>query len=149
MNAETTPAFQVSPACVCSAVRRADRALNRLYDDALRPSGLATTQYALLSLLARAGRPIAHGELAERQEMAATTLSRTLKPLVRDGLVSITPGHDRRTRFVTITPAGEAALARAHPLWQSVQGRIVAEFGQERVDRLLAELHDLVSDLRE
>jgi DNA-binding MarR family transcriptional regulator len=135
--------------CVCSAVRRADRALNRLYDDALRPSGLATTQYALLSILSRAGRPMPHGELANRQEMAATTLSRTLKPLVRDGLVRIEPGKDRRTRNVAITPDGEAALARARPLWQSVQQRVVADVGQERVDRLLAELADLVAHLRE
>ncbi len=39
-------------ACVCTTVRKADRALNRLYDQALQPSGLLTTQYALLSTLA-------------------------------------------------------------------------------------------------
>jgi DNA-binding MarR family transcriptional regulator len=137
-----------SSPCVCSAVRRADRALNRLYDEALRPSGLATTQYALLSILSRAGRPLAHAELADRQEMAGTTLSRTLKPLVRDGLVRVAPGADRRTRYVAITPEGEAVLARARPLWQSVQARVVADVGQERVDRLLAELAELVDHVR-
>lgn len=135
-------------ACVSSAVRRADRALNRLYDDALRPSGLITTQYALLSILSRADGPMPHSHLAARQEMASTTLSRNLKPLERDGLIRIAPGEDRRTRYVAITPEGQAALERARPLWRSVQERVVAEVGQERVDQLLGELADLTARLR-
>lgn len=139
----------VAQPCVCSAVRRADRALNRLYDEALRPSGLATTQYALLSILSRAGRPLPHAELADRQEMAGTTLSRTVKPLVRDGLIALTPGQDRRTRYVAITPAGEAVLAQARPLWAAVQDRLIADLGQERIEQLLGELGELVAYLRE
>ena len=134
--------------CVCHAVRRADRALSRLYDDALRPSGLATTQYSLLSTLARAPAPLSHSQLAAAQLMAGTTLSRNLAPLVRDGLVRIDPGLDRRTRFVSITPEGLAEIERARPLWQSVQAHVVAEFGDERSRRLLAELSELVAQLR-
>lgn len=144
-----TPATEeATTSCVCTAVRRADRVLNRLYDEALRPSGLATTQYALLSTLAQAGQPLPHSELAGMQEMAATTLSRNLKPLVRDGLVRIEPGEDRRTRFVAITAEGDALLARARPLWRSVQDDLVANVGEERVDRLLEELAALVARLR-
>jgi DNA-binding MarR family transcriptional regulator len=134
--------------CVSTSVRRVDRALNRLYDDALRPSGLVTTQYALLSMLARAGAPVPHNRLASAQEMAGTTLSRNLKPLVRDGLVRIKPGQDRRTRYVVITAAGEAALERARPLWRSVQERVIAEVGDDRVENLLGELTELLERLR-
>lgn len=133
---------------VCSAVRRVDPVLNWLYDEALRPSGLATTQYALLSTLSRVGRPLPHGELAAMQEMAGTTLSRTLKPLARDGLVRIQPGEDRRTRYVAITETGEAVLEEARPLWRSVQERVVAEVGEERVERLLGELGEVLGQLR-
>ena len=134
--------------CVCTAIRRADRVLNRLYDDALRPSGLATTQYALLSALARAASPVSHRRLAETQVMAGTTLTRNLMPLARDGLVRIEPGRDRRTRYVSITLEGEAALERARPLWRSVQERVIAETGADRVDRLLADLADLIDHVR-
>jgi DNA-binding MarR family transcriptional regulator len=134
--------------CVCTTVRRADRALNRLYDDALRPSGLATTQYALLSRLGRAPDPIAHHQLAETMAMAGTTLSRNLTPLARDGLVHIEPGQDRRTRLVSITAQGQAALDRARPLWQSVQERLIAEAGEARIAHLLAELNDLVDHVQ-
>jgi DNA-binding MarR family transcriptional regulator len=133
--------------CVCSAVRRVDRVLNRLYDEALRPSGLTTTQYALLSTLSRAGRPLTHGELVAQQEVAGTTLSRTLKPLARDGWVRIVPGEDRRTRYVAITAAGKAILEEARPLWRSVQEHVVTEVGPERVERL-AELAEVAGRLR-
>ncbi len=135
--------------CVCSAVRRVDRVLNRLYDEALRPSGLATTQFALLSVLSRARRPLPHRELAMLQGMAPATLSRNLQPLARDGLVCIEPGEDRRTRLVAITPCGEDALAEARPLWQSIQTRVVEELGEARAEGLINELADVLALLRQ
>jgi DNA-binding MarR family transcriptional regulator len=114
----------------------------------LRPSGLATTQYALLVTLARAEGPLRHHQLAEAQVMDGTTLTRNLAPLARDGLVQIAPGTDRRTRFVSLTPAGVAALERARPLWRAVQERIVTETGDERIATLLHDLADLVTRIR-
>jgi DNA-binding MarR family transcriptional regulator len=135
--------------CFSTTVRRADRLLNRIYDDALRPSGLATTQYALLAILANANGALPHGQLASRQEMAGTTLSRTLKPLLRDGLVEIVPGADRRTRLVTITPRGEEALAQARPLWRAVQERVITDVGEPGAVRLLEDLASLIAQLRD
>ena len=132
----------------CTTVRRADRALNRIYDEALQPSGLLTTQYALLSTLARAGEPVLHSALAEAQQMSPTTLSRNLKPLQRDGLVRIAPGKDRRTRYVELTPNGHEALETARPLWRAVQVQVRETAGAERIEVLLRELQGLVTDLR-
>lgn len=129
-------------------MRRAGRTLTRIYDEALQPSGLLTTQYALLSTLARAGEPVPHSVLAEAQVMAPATLSRNLKPLQRDGLVRITPGQDRRTRYVTLTPAGQEALERARPLWRAAQAEVREVAGAERIALLLSELQGLVADLR-
>lgn len=148
VSTETETAATPRSSCVCTAVRRADRTLNRLYDEALRPSGLLTTQYALLSTLARVQSPLLHSQLAEAQAMASTTLTRTLRPLVRDGLVRIESGDDRRTRHVAITPEGRAALDRARPLWRSMQDHILTEVGAERIEHLLDELADLVARVR-
>jgi DNA-binding MarR family transcriptional regulator len=130
-------------------VRRADRTLNRLYDEALQLSGLLTTQYALLSTLSRAGAPMLHSALAEAQVMAPATLSRNLKPLQRDGLVTIVPGVDRRTRYVTLTDAGREALEQARPLWRAAQDHVEATVGVERIESLLTELQSLVATLRQ
>lgn len=135
--------------CICTTVRRADRTLNRLYDEALQSSGLLTTQYALLSTLARAGEPMLHSALAEAQVMAPATLSRNLKPLQRDGLVRIAPGEDRRTRYVALTDAGQEALARARPLWRAAQTQVREVAGTERIETLMAELQSLIIALRQ
>lgn len=138
-----------STPCVCTTVRRADRTLNRLYDEALQPSGLLTTQYALLSTLSRVGEPMLHSALAEAQLMAPATLSRNLKPLQRDGLVTIAPGDDRRTRYVALTDAGREALEQARPLWRAMQERVEESVGVERIASLLKELQSLVATLRQ
>ncbi len=142
--ATTQPA---SP-CVCTTVRRADRTLTRIYDEALQPSGLLTTQYALLSTLARASEPMLHSALAEAQLMSPATLSRNLKPLQRDGLVRIAPGKDRRTRYVELTSTGSAALDTARPLWRAVQAQVRETAGTERIELLVSELQSLVAELR-
>jgi DNA-binding MarR family transcriptional regulator len=135
--------------CFSTSVRRADRALTRIYDEALRPSRLSTTQYSLLSLLARAPHRMSIGEIAEIQAMDRTTLTRDLNPLVREGLVEIAPAeHDRRVRMVSITPKGHETIDIARPLWKSAQDRIASEQGLARMEHLLDELGDLVSRVR-
>jgi hypothetical protein len=52
--------------CSATAMRKATRRMTQLYDDALAPAGLRTTQYAILEALHRkADAPPSMGELAE------------------------------------------------------------------------------------
>jgi len=62
--------------------------------------------------------------LAERMAMDRTTLSRNLKPLVREGLLEVSPG-DGRTRLMCISPEGKRALDEACPMWQVAQQEVV------------------------
>jgi DNA-binding MarR family transcriptional regulator len=130
-------------ACYATALRRADRALSRVYDHALRPAKLTTPQFSLLSLLDRAPHDLTLSDLANVQAMDRTTLTRNLAPLVREGYVTISRGRDRRRRAARLTPAGFDALQRARPLWQQAQERIAAERGLARLRELMAELHAL------
>src|SRR5436190_18978830 len=94
-----------SSACACGRLRRATRALTQLYDDLMAPSGLRITQFSLLRTLARDGTARI-SDLADTLLLDRTALSRTLDPPVERGLVSIVPGHDARTREVSLTRAG-------------------------------------------
>jgi DNA-binding MarR family transcriptional regulator len=135
--------------CFSTSVRRADRALTRIYDDALRPSRLSTTQYSLLSLLARAPHPMSITEIAEIQAMDRTTLSRDLTPLVRDGLLEVVPAErDRRRRIILLTSQGHEVLTIARPLWKAAQERITREHGLTEMESLLEQLSDLTSRIR-
>src|ERR1700754_488576 len=88
--------------CHCTALRKASRRISQLYDAALAPSGLKTTQRAILAEIARS-QPTTMGVLAEALVMDAGGLAHTLKPLVRDGLVklSVDP-EDRRNRLIQV-----------------------------------------------
>jgi DNA-binding MarR family transcriptional regulator len=125
--------------CMCMSVRKAGRALTNLYDETLAPSGLRAGQFSLLAHLARVGEETVT-RLAEMRAMDRTTLTRNLAPLERDGFVTVHPGADRRTRVVTITDAGRAAMERALPLWREAQRHVVSELGGERFTALLKEM---------
>jgi DNA-binding MarR family transcriptional regulator len=126
MTAETLPAL----ACASASLRRAARAVTRLYDAALRGTGLRVTQFTLLQALQRS-RASSQARLGELLALDATTLTRTLRPLARAGWIRATPGRDRREVRWSLTPAGRARMARAWPAWERVQGRLRARLRPE------------------
>jgi DNA-binding MarR family transcriptional regulator len=111
--------------CVCTAARRRSRDLTRLFEKAMRGSGVRGTQFTLLATLVQTG-PIPTTRLADLQGLERTTLTRNLGPLVRDGFVRIDEGEDRRVRKVTITQSGEEAARRAFPFWKKAQDAALA-----------------------
>lgn len=105
--------------------------VTQTYDEALKPSGLKSTQFSLLAVLDGIGT-VPLSQLADSLVMDRTTLSRNLKPLTDKQLVEIRHGEDRRVRQIALTDQGRAALAKARPLWDAVQSRMVARFGEDR-----------------
>jgi DNA-binding MarR family transcriptional regulator len=122
--------------CALANVRRASRALTGMYDDALAPVGLRSTQFTLLAQIA-ATDGIAMTELADQLGMDRTTLTRNLTPLVRERWLRIEAAADRRVRLVSVTPSGFRLLAQAAPLRAAAQERVVAALGRERYQEWL------------
>ena len=112
--------------CACFAVRRAARAITQHYDRTLRPSGLRATQFTLLTVLSLGG-PQPLGRVANRLGMERTTLTRNLKPLVAEGLVTVGQEGDRRVRAIAITGKGQRRAVAAIPYWRTAQ-RSVASY---------------------
>lgn len=129
--------------CACLNFRKASRFITNLYDEYLRPVGLRATQLSLLMALEQAGS-VTITTLAELLLMDRTTLPRDLKPLERNGWVSITPGKDRRKRFIALTPDGQQLLNTALPLWEQAQVRVQEYMGEDRYRGLLGQLSDIV-----
>jgi DNA-binding MarR family transcriptional regulator len=124
MSAKKTPPESVS--CLCGALRRASRAVSRLYDEELRGVGLRTTQLSLLNLL-RCCDEVRQRDLAERTLHDETSLTRSLRPLVEAGWIAVRTGEDRREKWFRITAAGVAKLEEARPAWERAQARIQAQ----------------------
>jgi DNA-binding MarR family transcriptional regulator len=142
---EHAPARQERSACNCTTLRKASRRISQLYDAALAPSGLKTTQRAILSELRRS-EPATVGELASALVMDAGALAHTLKPLERDGFLAVGVDRaDRRVRLISLTPAGRAKLAETDRLWAQAQRCFDTVFGSADSAALRDALAVLVS----
>jgi DNA-binding MarR family transcriptional regulator len=128
--------------CFCNALRRASRAVSRLYDEELRGAGLRTTQYTLLRLVERAGQ-VRQGDLSGLVSLDETTLTRNLRPLVDAGWIAVRSGDDRREKLITITAAGKVKLAKAQPAWDRAQARMQALLPAETRRHLMAALSEV------
>jgi DNA-binding MarR family transcriptional regulator len=140
-----TVSASASPAevtCLCTNLRMAARAITRRYDRALAAHGLRTTQFSILSRLVHDG-PDTVSHLAARLVLDRTSLGRELRTLVRDGLVRLEPGLDRRERRAEATAAGETRFRAAYPAWRTVQVELRDELGHEHLPALVSELRDL------
>jgi len=134
--------------CSCAAVRCAARAVTRAYDEALRPMQLRLTQFSILNKVDKEGQ-LALTELAERMVIDRTTMARNVKPLERDGWITVSVGADRRERLLTITPAGKEVLERARPLWRAVSEKFEHTYGADRVDALRSSMTEVVKVARD
>ncbi|MEU1620774.1 MarR family winged helix-turn-helix transcriptional regulator [Streptomyces sp. NPDC008238] len=122
--------------CNNLALRKAARYLSATYDKALAPVGLRATQFSILQHLGERGETTITA-LADTIAMDRTTMASNLKPLAREGLVTVeTSAADRRARIVAITPDGLDRMKAAIPLWNEVQSRFEERFGPEDAARL-------------
>ena len=136
MSAEILTAQEIYAACVCLGVQRAARAVARRYDEALRPLGLTSGQFSILSsLLRESAEPI--GALAALLGQERTTLTRNLRPLEAAGWVETMPdAKDARVRRVGLTEKGRELVRAAIPVWRAAQRDSSARLGEAGWDAL-------------
>src|SRR5262245_61750334 len=102
--------------CACGGLRRAARAISKVYEAALAPLDLTATQFSILVAVDLAG-PFPLSRLAERLVLDRTTLYRAVKPLVRRRCLQILPGRTGRERKAALTEAGRRLVKEALPIW--------------------------------
>lgn len=137
-------ALDMGRTCACFNLRKATRRVTSFYDAALKPSGLKVTQMTLLTAI-RVLEPVTIKHLAKAIVMDRTTLSRNVSLLNKKEMIDVKPGDDLRTRKLSLTEQGHAALVRAFPLWQRAQAEIIKELGEARWTSLLKGISDLVA----
>lgn len=128
---------EIADTCAYFHVRRATRELAGIYDEALRPHGLRGTQFTLLVAIGLLGNGTT-GALAEAVSADRTTLTRTLAPLERHGLIVTRLGDDRRERVHELTEAGSERVAAATPAWRAAQRLIADGIGADAWQGLMA-----------
>jgi DNA-binding MarR family transcriptional regulator len=143
------PSLIIEPGrCNCTALRRAARRMSQFYDSALAPSGLRSTQFAILVDLARRGdAPPTIRELSETLVLDQSTIGQNLRPLEREGLVVLVRDEaDRRSRRIKLTKAGWLRFAEARPLWAEAQEQFEDSFGKRAAAELRGVLTTVARD---
>jgi DNA-binding MarR family transcriptional regulator len=125
--------------CLCLTLRRTARAVTQHYDAALRSFGVRATQLPILTAAARhAHMPLA--QMADVLGMERTTLLRNVRPLVRQGLITIRREKGGRRDLLSATAAGQALLVRLYPAWRAVQDRLLSELKDHGLRQTLGDL---------
>ena len=114
--------------CNLLALRQASRQATQFYEAYFAKIGLRATQFGILSRL-EGGEMLSINELAQSVVMDQATMGRALKPLQRDGYVSIGPGRDGRTRGLVLTKTGAAKLKEAWGAWREATAAFEARVG--------------------
>ena len=135
--------------CTCMRLRKASRRVSQIYDHSLEAAGMTVTQYGLLGHLARFDG-IGIGALAEKLIMDPTTLTRNLRPLERQGFVTMKPDRrDKRSRCLHLTANGRAAFENAKAAWTRAQRRVEQALGGSETAALNAALDHVLEKLAE
>ena len=135
--------------CVAGNLRAAARVATRLYDAALRESGVRITQVAILAQV-RTLQPVTVSALAAELSSERSAVARDVAILETAGLVvTEVKAADHRAREVRLTSAGEHKLGECAPAWHAAQAAMNEAFGDTRVRQLVELANQLVTTLEE
>jgi DNA-binding MarR family transcriptional regulator len=128
--------------CASFNFRRAARAVTSLYDRAFEPFGIRSTQFSILVGIAKT-QPTSISALSDLLIIDRTTLTRSLRLLKKQGLLSVSDRSAKRQRFLTLTPKGARTLAASLPAWRKAQDRFVQSLGADYWTDFRSELEKL------
>ena len=121
--------------CLSVRVRLLNRTLTRIYDDALRPYRLTSSQLNILLAVAAFG-PAEGRDIAAGLGMDKSTLSRNLTRLVERGLVKAEPSGRGTGRTLAATRRCFTLLQRVEPAWRDAQERARGLLGESDAEAL-------------
>jgi DNA-binding MarR family transcriptional regulator len=126
----------------------AQHTVNRGLADALAAQGMSVERWRILRALDD-GHGHSMSDLAEAVLMPHPTLTKAIDRLIDDALVYRRQDEaDRRRVAVFLADRGRRAIVAADRLAEEHHRAIEASFGQQRTERLMAELSRLVESLR-
>jgi DNA-binding MarR family transcriptional regulator len=132
MEKATTNIDTIARTCIAVRLRRLNRVVTKVYDDALRPFGLRVSQLNILIATAKLGlaRP---AQVCKILQLDISTLSRNVRPLQAHGWLEIVPEEDGRAHPFRLTAQGRKLIEKAIPAWEKAQSEATELLGEEGV----------------
>lgn len=140
---EKPPGFRPTERSLPIALLRARESVMEPIREMLAQSGISEQKWRVLRVLEQYG-PVEHTVIAEAACLLLSSLTRLLGSMEREGLVERRAGEeDRRKSIVSITAKGRSLIDAHAQESRAIFERLEAEFGRERLERLLDLLEDL------
>ena len=110
----------------------------RQFRPLLKHHDLTDQQWRVLRALTFADRPMTVGELVEATFLLGPSLTRILGKLVDRDLISRSvPEHDHRQGLISLTSAGQAAVAEVAPSSEAIYDAFEHHFGPDKMHQLM------------
>ncbi len=126
-------ADEIADRCLAARTRLLSRVISSVYDEALRPVGLTSSQMVILTALARTGG-VQPAALCEALMLDKSTLSRNVDRMERNGWVKREACDDARSHRLVLTESGAHLLAQAVPQWREAQAEAEKLLGKGTTD---------------
>ena len=119
-------------------MRLLNRVVTRIYDDALRPLGMKTSQLNILVVTARLGlaRP---AQISSRLKMEISTVSRNVDRMRARGWIEVIDDEkDARAHQLRLSVEGQRLLEEAKPAWEEAQQKVKDLLGKPGVEAVVS-----------
>lgn len=113
-------AARIMSECTAYRLRILNRAISKLYDDALRPFELRVAQLNTLVVVMQT-QGLTPNELSHRMHMDASTVSRNVERMCNSGWLKLADIDDARSHEIKITERGMRLIADVAPAWEAAQ----------------------------
>ena len=142
---ERVPDLPVSGVLLSRMLMHLGRGMASLFEQQIRPFGLAEAEFRVLTTLFSQPEGIAHpGELCSRTSQSPANMSRISDALVsRDLITRGASAHDRRKMVLRITEQGEDLVRRLMPKMIGPMREMFGDFSEQELSVLVAQLKRL------
>jgi DNA-binding MarR family transcriptional regulator len=120
MNKSSATIDTIAKTCIAVRLRLLNRVVTNIYDDALRPLGLKTSQMNILIVTAKLGlaRPT---QICDFLQLDVSTLSRNVERMRAKGWLEVVPEADARNQPFQLTSQGRRLIETAISGWEIAQ----------------------------
>ena len=123
--------------CLFVRLRLINRIVARIYDKALKPHGLKSTQLTVLAAVSVLGTATSE-QLSQLLHMDKSTFSRTLGILKQHRWLHTEPSGEGKILTISATTEGLEKLEAAFPDWQRAQAEAVEVLGESTAEQIVA-----------
>jgi DNA-binding MarR family transcriptional regulator len=118
--------------CIAVRLRLLNRAVTKIYNQALRPHGLTVSQLNILVAVSYLGQA-KQQDICKALHLEKSTLSRDLARMRERGWVAEAPGDDGRSSLLRVTAHGGKLLQKAIPAWRQAQQQAATLLGEREI----------------